>query len=160
TPCNYKFLNQLDLDLGSAGPMLVPDTPPRIISGGKEGILYVLSPTNMGSCLQAVDRDIVVLGKPSRAIPGGICSPRLVMAIGCDEHFSIGHQRRGELGEQAQPVALGILFARPQCAAHIMRIERQHNTFYTALLVGVAVKRDNSPYHASAGIVAVGGNSE
>jgi outer membrane protein assembly factor BamB len=48
TPCNYKFLNQLDLDLGSAGPMLVPDTPPRIISGGKEGILYVLSPMNMG----------------------------------------------------------------------------------------------------------------
>ena len=48
TPCNNKFLDQLDLDLGSAGPMLVPDTPPRIISGGKEGILYVLSLTDMG----------------------------------------------------------------------------------------------------------------
>jgi outer membrane protein assembly factor BamB len=48
SPCNNKFLDQLDLDLGSAGPMLVPDTPPRIISGGKEGILYVLSATDMG----------------------------------------------------------------------------------------------------------------
>jgi hypothetical protein len=48
SPCNNKFLDQLDLDLGSAGPMLVPDTPPRIISGGKEGILYVLSLINKG----------------------------------------------------------------------------------------------------------------
>ena len=48
SPCNNKFLDQLDLDLGSAGPMLVPDTPRRIISGGKEGILYILSLTNMG----------------------------------------------------------------------------------------------------------------
>jgi outer membrane protein assembly factor BamB len=48
TPCNNKFLDQLDLDLGSAGPMLVPDTPSRLISGGKEGVLYVLSQTDMG----------------------------------------------------------------------------------------------------------------
>jgi hypothetical protein len=48
TPCNFKFLNQLDLDLGSAGPLLLMDNPGRIISGGKEGILYVLSLANMG----------------------------------------------------------------------------------------------------------------
>ena len=48
TPCNVKFLNDGDLDLGSAGPVLIPDTPPRIIGGGKEGVLYVLSPTNLG----------------------------------------------------------------------------------------------------------------
>jgi outer membrane protein assembly factor BamB len=48
TPCNFKFLNQLDLDLGSAGPVLIPDSPQRIISGGKEGVLYLLSATNMG----------------------------------------------------------------------------------------------------------------
>jgi hypothetical protein len=48
TPCNYKFLNDLDLDLGSAGPALLPDEPARIISGGKEGVLYLLSPTEMG----------------------------------------------------------------------------------------------------------------
>ena len=48
TPCNYNFLNQLDLDLGSAGPVLLPVTPGRIVSGGKEGVLYVLSALNMG----------------------------------------------------------------------------------------------------------------
>ena len=48
TPCNFGFLNSLDLDLGSGGPVLLPDSPPRLIGGGKEGVLYLLSPTNMG----------------------------------------------------------------------------------------------------------------
>jgi outer membrane protein assembly factor BamB len=48
TPCNFSFLNEKDLDLGSAGAVLLPDTPPRIISGGKEGKLYLVSPTDMG----------------------------------------------------------------------------------------------------------------
>jgi outer membrane protein assembly factor BamB len=51
TPCNFGFLNSLDLDLGSAGPVLIPGSPPRIISGGKEGVLYVLSGTQMGKLL-------------------------------------------------------------------------------------------------------------
>lgn len=48
TPCNINFLNQKDLDLGSAGPLLVPGSPARIVSGGKEGVLYVLSAADMG----------------------------------------------------------------------------------------------------------------
>jgi hypothetical protein len=48
TPCNFAFLNDKDLDLGSGGPVLLPDTPGRIVGGGKEGILYVLSSANMG----------------------------------------------------------------------------------------------------------------
>lgn len=48
TPCNFAFLNQLDLDLGSAGPVLLPDAPRRIVSGGKQGVLYLVDPTNMG----------------------------------------------------------------------------------------------------------------
>jgi len=48
TPCNFKFLNELDLDVGSGGPLLVPDTPPRIVGGGKEGVLYVVSAADMG----------------------------------------------------------------------------------------------------------------
>jgi hypothetical protein len=48
TPCNFGFLNSLDLDLGSGGPVLIPGTPPRIISGGKQGVLYVLDRDNMG----------------------------------------------------------------------------------------------------------------
>jgi hypothetical protein len=48
TPCNFKFLNQLDLDLGSGGPVLLPDSPARIVSGGKEGVLYVLAQADLG----------------------------------------------------------------------------------------------------------------
>jgi hypothetical protein len=48
TPCNQKFLNDRDLDLGSAGPVLLPVAPGRIVSGGKEGVLYVLSLDHMG----------------------------------------------------------------------------------------------------------------
>lgn len=48
TPCNFAFLNQLDLDLGSGGPVLLPDAPRRIVSGGKQGVLYLVDPTNMG----------------------------------------------------------------------------------------------------------------
>ncbi len=48
TPCNFGFLNSTDLDLGSGGPVLLPDTPARLIGGGKEGVLYLLSPANMG----------------------------------------------------------------------------------------------------------------
>jgi outer membrane protein assembly factor BamB len=51
TPCNQKFLNDKDLDLGSAGPVLLPVSPGRIVSGGKEGVLYLLSSTNMGKYL-------------------------------------------------------------------------------------------------------------
>ena len=48
TPCNYKFLNDVDLDVGSGGPVLLPVDPARIVSGGKEGVLYLLSQTSMG----------------------------------------------------------------------------------------------------------------
>ena len=48
TPCNFNFLNGLDLDLGAAGPPLLPVNPPVTIGGGKEGILYVVSLANMG----------------------------------------------------------------------------------------------------------------
>lgn len=48
TPCNFNFLNQQDLDLGSGGPVLLPGSPRRIIGGGKEGVLYVVDRASMG----------------------------------------------------------------------------------------------------------------
>jgi hypothetical protein len=53
TPCNFGFLNSRDLDLGSGGPVLLPVTPPRIIGGGKEGVLYVVAATNLGKHVAA-----------------------------------------------------------------------------------------------------------
>jgi hypothetical protein len=54
TPCNQEILNKVcnggqrcDLDLGSAGPLLTPNSD-QIIGGGKDGTIYVVDTTNMG----------------------------------------------------------------------------------------------------------------
>ncbi|HEV3201392.1 MAG TPA: hypothetical protein VGZ73_26010 [Bryobacteraceae bacterium] len=46
-PANINDLNFLDVDLGSAGPMLLPGTD-QILGGGKEGKLYVMSQSDPG----------------------------------------------------------------------------------------------------------------
>ena len=58
TPCNQVLLDttcgtegRCDLDLGSAGPLLVPGPAPgadRLIGGGKDGNIYVVDTANMG----------------------------------------------------------------------------------------------------------------
>jgi hypothetical protein len=56
TPCNQTLLNKTcgtegrcDLDLGSAGPLLVPvPGGERLIGGGKDGNIYVVDTANMG----------------------------------------------------------------------------------------------------------------
>jgi hypothetical protein len=56
TPCNQALLNKAcggpgrcDLDLGSAGPLLVLGTNPELlIGGGKDGNIYVVDTSNMG----------------------------------------------------------------------------------------------------------------
>ena len=50
TPCNEKFLSGIDLDLGSGGPVLIPGTT-LLFGGGKQGIIYLVSRTNMGKFL-------------------------------------------------------------------------------------------------------------
>jgi hypothetical protein len=47
TPGNWSFLDSKDLDVGSAGPMLIPGTN-LLAGGGKTGILYVLNTANLG----------------------------------------------------------------------------------------------------------------
>jgi len=47
TPSNWSYLDSKDLDLGSAGPLLIPGT--NLLAGsGKTGILYVLNTANLG----------------------------------------------------------------------------------------------------------------
>ena len=47
TPCNAIFLNAIDMDLGSSGPVLIPGAN-VIFGGGKDGHLYLLSTASMG----------------------------------------------------------------------------------------------------------------
>ena len=52
TPYDQAHLNATDSDLGSGGPILVPQQPGShkllVIAGGKGGVLYVLDPDHMG----------------------------------------------------------------------------------------------------------------
>lgn len=47
TPYNYQTLENGDIDLGSAGLLLIPNTK-LALSGGKQGVLYVVDRDNMG----------------------------------------------------------------------------------------------------------------
>jgi outer membrane protein assembly factor BamB len=46
-PATVGALNLLDIDLGSSGPMLMPETE-EIVGGGKDGKLFVLSRSKLG----------------------------------------------------------------------------------------------------------------
>jgi PA14 domain/Secretion system C-terminal sorting domain len=47
TPANYQYLDDVDLDYGSDGALIIPNTP-LTISGSKEGISYVVDYNKMG----------------------------------------------------------------------------------------------------------------
>jgi F5/8 type C domain/PQQ-like domain len=58
TPYNQSSLNASDLDLGSAGPLLLPGSS-LIVSGGKEGKIYVVNANSMGHYQSGSDSQIV-----------------------------------------------------------------------------------------------------
>ena len=57
TPADYQNENQTDSDLGSSGPLLIPDTN-LIAGGGKEGILFVGPTNNLGHLQNANTKQV------------------------------------------------------------------------------------------------------
>ena len=57
-PFNYQNLNSGDTDLGSGGVLIVPNTN-LMISGGKEGKIYLVDRTNLGHFHAGSDTQIV-----------------------------------------------------------------------------------------------------
>lgn len=47
TPANYEELTRDDIDLGSSGPLLLPDSN-QLVGGGKEGRFYLLDRDHLG----------------------------------------------------------------------------------------------------------------
>ena len=47
TPDNWSTLDNMDLDLSSSGPMMIPGTQ-LLAGGGKTGVLYILNASNLG----------------------------------------------------------------------------------------------------------------
>jgi hypothetical protein len=88
TPCNQAQLDKTcgiegrcDLDLGSAGPLLVPGAvanSDRLIGGGKDGNIYVVNPGNMGhykapndQALNCPNPNVVQAIQGPKSEPGG-----------------------------------------------------------------------------------------
>jgi hypothetical protein len=59
TPYNQSYLDAHDIDLGSAGTLLIPNTN-LILGGGKEGKLYLLNRSNLGHYTGPTGPDNVV----------------------------------------------------------------------------------------------------
>jgi len=80
TPFNQLELEAADADMGSGGPMLLPDQavgPPRLmVGGGKQGIVYLLNRDNMGKFQADSDSQIVQSFPVGSCAGGGSCSIR------------------------------------------------------------------------------------
>jgi outer membrane protein assembly factor BamB len=72
TPQNYQCLNYLDVDLGSAGPMLIPDTS-LVVGGGKEGVFYLLDKTALVTPRSTAEelRSAATLRAETKCLPPG-----------------------------------------------------------------------------------------
>ena len=76
TPHNQEDLDAGDIDLGSGGPMLLPDFPgtphPQMLVGaGKEGIIYLIDRNNMGGFDPTMDHVIQEVGTDAAPAIGG-----------------------------------------------------------------------------------------
>jgi hypothetical protein len=58
TPFNQATLDSKDQDLGTQGPLLVPNTS-LVVAGGKAGVFYVVDSNNMGHFQASSDSEIV-----------------------------------------------------------------------------------------------------
>jgi len=69
TPYNQLQLSQQDLDLGSAGPLILPDQPGlfphELVAGGKQGTLYLVNRDTPGE-YSSDDDDVI------QSIPGAV----------------------------------------------------------------------------------------
>jgi hypothetical protein len=71
TPFNFKYQNQQNLDLGSAGVVLMPDQPQGphhqlLFMAGKDGTIYLVDRDQMGHFHQGKDSQVV------EALPGAL----------------------------------------------------------------------------------------
>ncbi|HEV2946003.1 MAG TPA: VCBS repeat-containing protein [Gemmataceae bacterium] len=79
TPFDQNNLNNADLDLGSGGPVLLPDSagsathPHLLVGAGKQGRIYLVDRDNMGHFHAGVDQ--IVQETPNGTISGSFDTP-------------------------------------------------------------------------------------
>jgi len=71
TPYNQLQLSQQDLDLGSSGPLILPDQPGlphELVAGGKQGTLYLVNRDDLGKYSSDLDKDDVIQSIPDAVV--------------------------------------------------------------------------------------------
>ena len=64
TPFDQNVMQENDIDLGSSGPIILPDSvgssahPHLMIISGKVGVVYLLDQTNLGQYNAAANQDV------------------------------------------------------------------------------------------------------
>ncbi len=90
TPFDQDYLNQNDIDLGSGGVVVLPDTvgsashPHLLVGGGKEGTIYLLDRDNLGHFQAGSDSQIV------QSLPLAVASIRCVPAYFAGSLYYVG----------------------------------------------------------------------
>ena len=110
TPSNQQYLNSRDLDLGSTGPVLLPDQtgnhPHVLVVSDKAGRLYVIDRDRMGKFQEQADGHAVQT-IPKGAGIGGFGAPAYwnghLFSLGSRDVLKDWAVRNGQLS--AQPVA-------------------------------------------------------
>jgi hypothetical protein len=70
TPKLFKRLNSFDADLGGGGVLLIPGTR-LLVSGGKDGNLYVVNADNMGGFDQGADQNLQTFAVTTKEVHSG-----------------------------------------------------------------------------------------
>ena len=86
TPYNQQSMGETDSDLGSGGPLVLPDQsvgPPHLLLGvGKQGIVYLLDRDRLGAFQAGSDSQIV------QSMPGEICGAGACPIFGGPAYFN------------------------------------------------------------------------
>jgi hypothetical protein len=112
TPANQAMLNKKDLDLGSGGVLLLPDQPGAhphlLVTGGKQGTLYVINRDQMGQYNRKVDRVV-------QELPGAMTSIFSTPAYFDGTIYDVGSPAKGSTNQtvhgtlEAFPIVNGLL---------------------------------------------------
>jgi len=104
TPFNQTLLNERDLDLGSGGTLLMknPEGKMQIIGGGKEGTLYLLDSSHMGSFHPHQDE---VLQKISYQVGALYSTPAIwknrIYVVGVNDALKVFSYANGKISTNA-----------------------------------------------------------
>jgi hypothetical protein len=127
TPSNQDVLNDGDIDLGSGGPMLLPDEggslahPHLVVGCGKEGKIYLLDRDNLGQFNSANDNQVVQ--ELPNAVNGTWSSPayfnNTIYYLGSDDLLRAFQISQASLSQTLQgPSSYGFPGATPSISAN------------------------------------------